>query len=280
MLSYRHSYHAGNFADVLKHSVQSLIIEALKQKPKAFVYQDTHSAAGRYHLKDSHGEKTGEYREGIARLWLRKDLPTLLEPYLQTVRQLNPNGELAYYPGSPKIARLLMGQEDKLELTELHPTDYKLLQQEFARDKKVRIQQMDGYQGLKAMLPPPQRRGLVLIDPPYEIKTEYQQAVQGIKQGYKRFATGIYALWYPVLTRSQVNNLCEDLAGQGIRKILRIESCVAGDTPGRGMTGSGMLVVNPPWKLYEQMQELLPWLTQELRQDDGAHWTLEWLVEE
>lgn len=280
MLSYRHSYHAGNFADVLKHTVQSLIIEALKQKPKPFVYQDTHSAAGRYHLKDSHGEKTGEYREGIARLWQRSDIPALMEPYMRTVQQLNPNGELAYYPGSPKIAKLLMGQEDKLELTELHPTDFKLLKQEFDRDRKVRVQQMDGYQGLKAMLPPVQRRGLILIDPPYEIKTEYRQAVQGIKAGHKRFATGIYALWYPVLTRSQVNSLCQDLASQEIKNILRIELCVAGDTAGHGMTGSGMLVVNPPWKLFEQMQTLLPWLNKELQQDQGAHYTLEWLVEE
>jgi len=280
MLSYRHSFHAGNFADVLKHTVQSLIIESLKQKPKPFVYHDTHSAAGRYDLRDAKSEKTGEYKEGIARLWHREDLPSSMQPYIDTVEALNPNGDLIYYPGSPMVAWQLMERENRLELTELHPTDIELLRQEFAGERKVRIQKIDGYKGLNGMLPPAQRRALVLIDPPYELKTEHDDAINGIVASHQRFATGIYALWYPVVSRAQVTRFCEKFAEQGIKKILRIELCVKADTTEFGMTGSGMIIVNPPWKLEQQMQELLPWLTEQLKQDDSAHYTLEWLVEE
>ena len=280
MLSYRHSFHAGNFADVLKHTVQSLIIEALQQKPKPFVYFDTHSAAGRYNLSDDKSEKTGEYKEGIARLWGRDDIPEIMQPYLDTVEALNPNGKLTFYPGSPMVAKQLMGNTNRLELTELHPTDHELLQQEFAGDRKVRIQKLDGYKALKAGLPPAQRRALVLIDPPYELKTEHNDAIAGIKESHKSFATGIYALWYPMVSRAQVNRFCEKFANQGIRNILRIEMCVKGDTDGFGMTGSGMIIVNPPWKLAQQMQDLLPWLTKRLAQDNHAKFTIEWLVKE
>ena len=167
-----------------------------------------------------------------------------------------------------------------MELTELHPTDIELLRQEFSGDRKVRIQQIDGYKGLKATLPPAQRRALVLIDPPYELKTEHDDAINGIVASHKRFATGIYALWYPMVSRAQVNRFCEKFAKQGIRNILRIELCVKADTNEFGMTGSGMIIVNPPWKLEQQMQQLLPWLTEQLKQDDSAKFTLEWLVPE
>ncbi|NRA53486.1 MAG: 23S rRNA (adenine(2030)-N(6))-methyltransferase RlmJ [Gammaproteobacteria bacterium] len=280
MLSYRHSFHAGNFADVLKHTVQSLIIESLKQKPTPFVYHDTHSAAGRYDLRDAKSEKTGEYKEGIARLWHRDDIPDLMQPYIDTIEALNPNGDLTYYPGSPMVAWQLMEQQNRLELTELHPTDIELLRQEFAGQRKVRIQQIDGYKGLKGAMPPAQRRALVLIDPPYELKTEHDDAIKGIVESHRRFATGIYALWYPVVSRAQVERFCQKFSEQGIKKILRIELCVKGDTNEFGMTGSGMIIVNPPWKLEQQMRELLPWLTKQLKQDNSAHFTLEWLVEE
>ncbi|NRA72649.1 MAG: 23S rRNA (adenine(2030)-N(6))-methyltransferase RlmJ [Gammaproteobacteria bacterium] len=280
MLSYRHSFHAGNFADVLKHTVQSLIIESLQQKPTPFVYVDTHSAAGRYNLSDSKSEKTGEYKQGIARLWHRNDIPELMRPYLSTVQALNPTDKLQYYPGSPMVAKTLIGHHNRMELTELHPTDIELLRQEFSGDRKVRIQQIDGYKGLKATLPPAQRRALVLIDPPYELKTEHDDAINGIVASHKRFATGIYALWYPMVSRAQVNRFCEKFAKQGIRNILRIELCVKADTNEFGMTGSGMIIVNPPWKLEQQMQQLLPWLTEQLKQDDSAKFTLEWLVPE
>lgn len=280
MLSYRHSFHAGNHADVLKHTVQSLIIEALKEKEKPFLYLDTHSGAGRYQLSSEHAEKTGEYLEGIARLWQRDDIPEALAPYLDAVRAFNHSGQLRYYPGSPLIARLLLRAQDKLHLTELHPSDYPLLRQEFQKDERARVLRDDGYQQLKAQLPPDSRRGLILIDPPYEMKTDYQDVVKGIQEGYKRFATGVYALWYPVVLRQQTKRMIRDLQETGIRRILQIELAVRPDSDQRGMTASGMIVINPPWKLEQQMRELLPWLHQALVPSGTGHTHLEWIVPE
>jgi 23S rRNA (adenine2030-N6)-methyltransferase len=195
MLSYRHSFHAGNHADVLKHTVQSLIIESLKEKEKPFLYLDTHAGAGRYQLSGEHAERTGEYLEGIARIWQQDDLPAELEPYIGVVNHFNRNGQLRYYPGSPLIARQLLREQDSIQLTELHPSDSRCCVLN-SRKTAAPAWKADGYQQLKAKLPPVSRRGLVLIDPPYEIKTDYQAVVTGIHEGYKRFATGTYALWY------------------------------------------------------------------------------------
>lgn len=177
MLSYRHSYHAGNHADVLKHTVQSLIIESLKEKEKPFLYLDTHAGAGRYQLSSEHAERTGEYLEGIARIWQQDDLPAELEPYIGVVQHFNRSGQLRYYPGSPLIARQLLREQDSLQLTELHPSDFPLLRGEFQKDERARVAKADGYQQLKAKLPPVSRRGLILIDPPYEIKSDYPAVV-------------------------------------------------------------------------------------------------------
>jgi 23S rRNA (adenine2030-N6)-methyltransferase len=280
MLSYRHSFHAGNHADVLKHTVQSLIIEALKEKEKPFLYLDTHAGAGRYQLSGEHAERTGEYLEGIARLWQCDDIPETLTPYLDAVKAFNPGGQLRYYPGSPLIARHLLRPQDKLQLTELHPSDYPLLRGEFSKDKRAMVSRGDGYQQLKAKLPPVSRRGLILIDPPYEIKTDYQAVVQGISDGYKRFATGVYALWYPVVLRQQIKRMIHDLEETGIRRILQIELAVRPDSDQRGMSASGMIVINPPWKLEQQMAELLPWLHARLVPEGIGHTTLDWIVPE
>ena len=280
MLSYRHSFHAGNFADVLKHTVEVLILEALKQKESPFVYHDTHSAAGRYSLSSEHAEKTAEYVDGIARLWQQSEVPEPLIPYLNVIKQLNKKATLQHYPGSPLVARLLLRDQDRMQMTELHPADYQLLLQEFSHDRQARVYNQDAYQGLKALLPPLEKRGLVLLDPSYEIKTEYRQVVKEIAQTYRRFSTGIYALWYPVVERRTIDKLWRDMAATGIKKILLIELCVKGDSYERGMTGTGMIVINPPWKLVAQMEELLPWLVTELGQDKDASYRLEWLVPE
>ena len=255
MLSYRHSFHAGNHADVLKHTVQSLIIESLKEKDKPFLYLDTHAGAGRYQLGSEHAERTGEYLEGIARIWQQDDLPAELEPYINVVKHFNRSGQLRYYPGSPLIARQLLREQDSLQLTELHPSDYPLLRSEFQKDNRARVEKADGFQQLKAKLPPVSRRGLILIDPPYEMKTDYQAVVSGINEGYKRFATGI-------------------------RKILQIELAVLPDSDRRGMTASGMIVINPPWKLEQQMNNVLPWLHSKLVPAGTGHATVSWIVPE
>lgn len=278
MLSYRHSFHAGNHADVLKHTVQSLIIEALKEKEKPFLYLDTHAGAGRYLLSGEHAEKTGEYLEGIARLWQQDDLPTELEPYMMAVRHFNRSGQLRYYPGSPLIARQLLREQDRLHLSELHPSDFPLLRAEFQKDERARVVRENGYQQLKSQLPPASRRGLILIDPPYELKSDYQDVVKGIQEGYKRFATGTYALWYPVVLRQNIKRLVHALEESGIRRILQIELAVRPDSDQRGMTASGMIVINPPWKLEGQMRSVLPWLHQVLVPEGTGHTSVNWIV--
>lgn len=280
MLSYRHSFHAGNHADVLKHTVQSLIIEALKEKEKPFLYLDTHAGAGRYQLSGEHAERTGEYMEGIARIWQQDDLPAELEPYMNVVRHFNRGEQLRYYPGSPLIARQLLREQDTLMLTELHPSDFPLLRQEFQKDERTRVARADGYQQLKAKLPPVSRRGLILIDPPYEIKTDYQAVVSGISEGHKRFATGVYALWYPVVMRQQIKRMLRDLEATGIRNILQIELGVRPDSDQRGMTASGMIVINPPWKLEAQMNSVLPWLHKKLVPAGTGHTLVNQVVAE
>ncbi|TDB48868.1 23S rRNA (adenine(2030)-N(6))-methyltransferase RlmJ [Photorhabdus khanii] len=280
MLSYRHSFHAGNHADVLKHTVQSLIIESLKEKEKPFLYLDTHAGAGRYQLSGERAERTGEYLEGIARVWQREDLPQELKAYMSAVTALNQSSNLRYYPGSPLIARHLLRQDDKFNLTELHPSDYPLLRNEFSRDNRSRVVRADGYQQLKSQLPPQSRRGFILIDPPYELKSDYQAVVQAIQEGYKRFATGTYALWYPVVLRQQIKRLVRDLEATGIRRILQIELAVRPDSDQRGMTASGMIVINPPWKLEQQMKSVLPWLHKVLVPEGTGHTLVKWIAPE
>lgn len=279
MLSYRHSFHAGNHADVVKHIVQSLILNALKQKEKPFVYHDTHSGAGRYDLTHEWAEKTGEYKQGVARVWQQQDIPQEIQSYLDAIRQLNNGDTLRYYPGSPRVARAHLRTHDRLVLTELHPSDYPLLEQEFHRDRQVSIYKEDGFSRLKASLPPKERRGLVLIDPPYELAHEYRDVVQAIYHSYKRWATGIYAIWYPVVNRCDIEDMIEGLQGLGIRKILQIELGVAPDTNEHGMTASGMIVINPPWKLESQMNEILPFLKEAIAPATG-HYKVEWIVPE
>lgn len=279
MLSYRHSFHAGNHADVLKHIVQSLILNSLQQKEKPFVYHDTHSGVGRYDLTHEWSEKTGEYKQGIARVWQQDNIPAVLDSYLDAIRQLNQGETLRYYPGSPRVARAHLREQDRMVLTELHPSDYPLLEQEFHRDRQVSIYKEDGFARLKASLPPQERRGLVLIDPPYELAKEYRDVVRAIAQSYKRWATGIYAIWYPVVNRCDIDDMLEGLQGLEIRKILQIELGVAPDTNERGMTASGMIVINPPWTLESQMQTILPFLKQAIAPATG-HYKVEWVVPE
>lgn len=279
MLSYRHSYHAGNHADVIKHTVQTLIIESLKQKEKPFVYHDTHSGAGCYDLFDDHAEKTGEYKEGIGLIWQRKDIPYEMHPYIDAITALNQNDILRYYPGSPKLGFNLLREQDRAVFSELHSSDFPRLLQEFHRLRQVKMYKEDGFARLKASLPPKERRGLILIDPSYELKSDYQDVVNAIKQGIERFATGTYAIWYPVVYRDNVSLMTTKLEKQGIRNILQIELGIASDSKERGMTASGMIVINPPWKLEQQMMTILPWLQSVIAPKTGHHF-VRWLVPE
>ncbi|MDT4289965.1 23S rRNA (adenine(2030)-N(6))-methyltransferase RlmJ [Methylomonas sp. MO1] len=279
MLSYRHGFHAGNFADVLKHSLLTLAINALKQKDKPFVYIDTHAGAGKYSFKSEFAQKTGEYQQGIAKLWDTQDAPPELKDYLSAVRAENTGRQLVRYPGSPQLVKRLVRAQDRLVLSELHSSDVEALQQLFAGDKQVAVAKEDGLQNLSKKLPPIQKRGLILIDPSYEMRDEYKKIVAALTTAHKHFATGIYALWYPVIDRAATENFMRQLAQTGIPRQLRIEHCIADDGPGRGMTGSGMLFINPPWQLDSQAEALLPWLNQILA-DGKGYWKVEWQVPE
>lgn len=280
MLSYRHAFHAGNHADVLKHLTQVLILESLLRKDKAFFYLDTHAGAGLYDLRSAESDKTGEFREGIARLLEVEALPAVLQSYLAMIREMNPVGALIHYPGSPWVAKQLLRAQDRACLCELHPTDFGILRNNFAGARQFRVEQQDGFQQLKALLPPPERRGLVLIDPPYEIKTDYERVVKAVAEGVKRFATGIYAIWYPVVSRAQIDALEQGFKASGVKRILLAELNVQADSDEYGMTGSGMIVVNPPWQLDDKLAEALPFLTDVLGQSAEANWRLQWLAGE
>jgi 23S rRNA (adenine2030-N6)-methyltransferase len=270
LLSYRHSFHAGNHADVLKHLVLTRILDYLVRKDKPLCYVDTHAGAGGYALQGAQAQQNREYETGIGRLWQREDLPTPLADYVALVRGFNPTAELQYYPGSPWLACQQLRPTDRLFLHELHPADCANLREQCAAERRVKVICADGYQGCIALLPPAERRGLVLIDPPYELKGDYRQAIETLRQAHKRFATGIYALWYPVVERARIVQLERELRATGIPRVDRYELAVAPDRRGHGMTASGLLVVNPPWPLRAEMEVCLPWLAQELGGAGGA----------
>lgn len=278
MLSYRHSFHAGNHADVLKHLVLCRILEYLVRKDKPLLYLDTHAGAGGYALQSPQAQKNCEYETGIGRLWGRQDLPAPLAAYVELVRRFNPEGSLLRYPGSPWLARQWLRPVDRLLLHELHPADCEALREQFEGDRRVRVICADGYQGCIAALPPMERRGLVLLDPPFELKTDYRQAVETLHQAHRRFATGVYALWYPVVERARIQQMERALHATGIPRVERYELGVAPDRHGHGMTASGLLVVNPPWTLRQEMEQCLPWLARELAGGQG-HFRLDTLAD-
>lgn len=273
MLSYRHSYHAGNHADVLKHLVEVAILEYLKKKPKPFCYHDTHAGAGFYSLHSDHAQKTAEYEGGIGKLWGYQAQNLSLKSYIELVRQLNPTGQLQFYPGSPLIAKTLLRGDDSIQATELHPTDYPLLAAQFQGRRHCRIEKMDAYAGIRAMLPPLHKRGLVLIDPPYELKTEYQDLIKGLQQAHQRFPQATYAIWYPIIERASIEAVLQALVDTGLRNQLRIEMSPMPDSDGFGMTGSGMWVINPPYTLADEMREALTELAPLL--GNQVRWTVQ-----
>ncbi len=280
MLSYRHAFHAGNFADVLKHTTLTLALQSLLKKDAALCYLDTHAGSGAYDLHGAPARKTGEYRDGIQRIWQHTDTPAVMAPYLDAMRAANADGELRYYPGSPRLVHRLLRNNDRMVLMELHTTEYPLLKQEFAGDARVAVHHVDGFEGLKAFVPPKERRGLALVDPSYEVKTDFDKAVAAIHAAHERWATGTYLLWYPVLERALVNRLERHLHATGIKKILLAELCIRADDSATGLNGCGMVVINPPWQLDEQLNVLLPWLYQVLAPKGAGGQRVEWLVRE
>jgi 23S rRNA (adenine2030-N6)-methyltransferase len=276
MLSYRHAFHAGNHADVLKHFIEVQLLRYLTQKDKPFWYIDTHAGAGCYSLDSSYATQNAEYESGIALLWERDDIPATLAEYVALVQRVNPDGQLKLYPGSPLVALELLRPQDRMRLFELHPTDSEILQGNFARHAQVLMQTADGFGALKALLPPPPRRALILIDPPYEDKQDYQRVVSALREGLKRFSSGMYAVWYPQLQRAKAQQLPEQLKQLPVKSWLHVALNVqAPSEDGFGMHGSGMFILNPPHTLYGVLQEVMPYLAKVLGQEGEGEFVLE-----
>ena len=277
MFSYRHGFHAGNHADVLKHLVLAQMLAYLTAKEAPLWFVDTHAGAGAYSLESDFARKKGEFRDGIGRLWERNDLPAPLAEYLQQVRKSNPDGALRAYPGSPQIALQMLRKQDHLQLFELHTTESKLLQLHFAKaGRRVSVQASDGFAGLKSVLPPASRRGLVLLDPSYEDKDDYRKVLASLRDALERFATGVYAVWYPLIQRQEAQDLPSQLKQLAQGDWLQVSLTVkAPAKDGLGLHGSGMFVLNPPWNLEATLQPVMPALVRLLGQDRKATFKLQ-----
>ncbi|CAA7624528.1 Ribosomal RNA large subunit methyltransferase J [Candidatus Terasakiella magnetica] len=270
-MNYRHAYHAGNFADVMKHAILTLVVESLKRKETPFFALDTHAGIGAYDLASVAADKTGEFRDGIAKILAAPQCPEEMTPYLTLVRQWNSSGELRHYPGSPEVVRGLMRPQDRLALVELHPEDVEVLRHRFSGDRRVGVHHMDGYMAAKGLLPPPERRGLVLIDPPFEVRDEIEQLCKALARVLKLWRTGTYLVWYPIKGREPIDRFHAEIAAAGGPNTLAAELLIRPtDDPFR-LNGCGLLLVNPPWKLAQSLEILLPWLAETLAPGRGGY---------
>jgi 23S rRNA (adenine2030-N6)-methyltransferase len=280
MLSYRHAFHAGNFADVMKHIVLTASLKHLTRKSTAVCYLDTHAGAGGYDLHSEQAKKTGESNLGVAKIWQAHDAPDTITNYLELLHRLNPTGELGRYPGSPWFAAQLLRPQDRVVLCELHNNDFALLEKTFANDGRVYCHAADGYVFSKGIVPPIERRGLIFMDPSYELRDEYDTAFATIARLHRQFSTGTYALWYPILDESRGTSLRLQFESSQIRDVLHLALRVADQKSFPGMYGSGMIVVNPPWTLRAAMETALPWLVTQLGINDRAGFQVEqWVAE-
>ena len=286
-MNYRHAFHAGNFADVLKHAVLCRILVYLRDKPAAFRVIDTHAGAGLYDLGGPEAARGGEWRDGIARVIdaaLPPAVADLLAPYVDAVRAVNPPGLLRNYPGSPFLARALLRRQDRLTACELEPKAATALRRGLRADARVTALEVDGWTALPGYLPPPERRGLVLVDPPFEQDGEFYRLANSLADAHRRWANGIYALWYPIKGRPEPDALAKRIRRLGIMKILRAELVVSPLSDPTGLNGCGLILVNPPWTLERELALLLPALAGLLRREGKGSipnpWRLDWLAGE
>ena len=282
-MNYRHAYHAGNFADVVKHVVLTRIVEYLKRKETPFRVIDTHAGIGLYDLSSDEAARTGEWRDGIGRLagkTFPADAAALLGPYFEAVGLAEGVDTLKSYPGSPLIARRLLRKQDRLFAIELHPDDAGRLRKLFAGDVQTRVLELDGWLALGAQLPPKEKRGLVLVDPPFEQPGEFDRIADGLAKAYRRWPGGIYALWYPVKNRMEIADFRDRLGSTGIARILDIRFGISRPSPEPRLDGCGIIVVNPPFTLEAEMQAVLPALHALLADDRRAAWSTQWLARE
>ncbi len=282
-MNYRHAFHAGNFADVVKHTILTRILAYLMRKDAPFRVIDTHAGVGLYDLYGDQAERTGEWQDGILRLVesdLAPNVSELLSPYLEAVRAQNEADELRYYPGSPFITRHMLRQQDRLMALELHPKDVEVLRENFAGDFQTRVTHLDAWAAMGTHLPPKEKRGLVLVDPPFEEKGEFSRMVQSLEKAHKRWPGGIFAYWYPIKDPEDVDAYVAALEATGIRKILRIELTIRAPSFPPRLHGTGMIVVNPPYVLEEEMRTVLPVLADVLADEGRGRWSVDWVAGE
>ena len=276
MLAYRHAFHAGNHADVLKHLVLMLVLQYMNAKDKGYRVVDTHAGAGGYSLEGTYAQRKAEYVDGIGKVWGRNDLPPIVTDYVKLVREFNGGKGLKQYPGSPSIAHRMMRKQDQLRLFELHPTDHRILASYLGTEKAVEVSMTDGFNALKGQLPPSTRRGVVLMDPSYEVERDYTRVLQSLRDALTRFADGTYMVWYPQVSRLAAAQLPKRLQGLVAKGWLHCRLTVQQpDAQGFGLAGSGLFIINPPYTLHEQLTTLGPWLHETLKQFDGGGWLLE-----
>jgi len=282
-VNYRHAFHAGNFADVVKHIILTRILAYLMKKDAAFRVIDTHAGIGLYDLFGNEAERTGEWQDGIGRL-IEATLPVpvadLIAPYLAAVRAQNSDGRLRYYPGSPMITRHMLRSQDRLMALELHPSDAWALRKNFADDFQVRVTTLDGWAAMGTHLPPKEKRGLVLVDPPFEEKGEFTRMAQSLEKAHARWPGGIYAYWYPIKEPREVDAYIKALKASGIAKILRIELTIDTPTTPARLHGTGMIVVNPPYVLEQEMRNVLPVLAELLGVEGRGRRSVDWVAGE
>ncbi len=284
-MNYRHAFHAGNFADVLKHALLARVLTYMVRKPAPLRVLDTHAGLGVYDLGGGEASRTGEWRDGIGRLdpaAMPADILDLMTPYLAAVGPRGPDGGWRSYPGSPALAQWILRPEDRLTLCELHPDDAAALRANMGRDKRVTVLASDGYAALNALVPPPERRGLVLVDPPFEKTAEFGTLLDAVLRAHRRWPTGSYMLWYPLKDRTAVGRFANGLAGSGVKRVLQLHLTV-GDPDAGPLAGCGLVLINPPFTLKAEAERLLPWLAATLarpgRSPEGA-WTARWLAGE
>lgn len=278
-MNYRHAFHAGNHADVFKHVTLARLIALITRKDTPFAYLDSHAGVGLYDLRGDQASRTGEWLEGIGRVWQAQSVPALLDDYLGVLRAMNPDGELRHYPGSPELARVLSREQDRLHLNEKHPADGELLKDNMRRDRRVAVHRGEGWHLPRALLPTREKRVLLLIDPPFEQPDEFGRCVQALDEAHGRMRQAIVMIWYPIKDRRQLKRFYQRLEASAAPKLLRAELYVHSPDDAERLTGSGLAISNPPWGLEDELRELLPWLAETLAQSQGG-WTLDWLIAE
>ena len=281
-MNYRHIFHAGNFADVMKHCTLISLVQSFFHKDKPIFYLDTHAGCDIYDLEHPAAKKTGEYRQGIAKIYQQKNAPELINTYLAIVHGCNlidsKQDKIHYYPGSAKFVRSLLRPHDRMALVELSAKEYEQLQKHFYRNKQIAVHHQDGYQALNALVPPLERRGLVFIDPTYEQVNETELIVKALVKAITKWPEGVYALWYPIKNQFEKNLLLKTLKQSLImQEILSVELTIYPADAPIGLNGSGMVIINPPWQLEQKITEFLPWLWQQLSVTGQGGYHVAWL---